>query len=247
MAKGQKRASTLGKDLRKFEKVVGNNPQKMYQGQSPAAPDRAALRRVAKRSAAIAEKLDVECRIFMEAFLAHKTYKGAWLSLHPDCKPESAGRQGYRMMERVREAISEREIHAMLGMSADAVVSAIGRGLVSQAKKSFILPKSGTVIETEPYDDTANQLAAAGLAAKILKMVPDDEKGSGPVVVQIVSYLGGPAAEQKPWVGGGRVGPDGTFRPTVGPNSYAALVARGALPAAPVTVELGDRRGERDD
>lgn len=233
--------NTLGRNLAKFEKVVSRGAP-VYQGESPAGPDKAAIRRMNRRAAAIAAKLDVECRIFMEAFAKHKTYRAAWLSLHPDCKPQSASRQGYQMMERIRETISEKEIHAMLGMSAEAVVSAIGRGLVSQAKRSFIMPKTGAVIETEPYDDTANQLAAAGLAAKILKLVPDDKPGVGPITVNVVSYIANPATAT-PWPGGGRF-VDGRVQDTVGPNSPAA---RGALPPSRTTVDLGGPRTERDD
>ena len=127
----------------------------------------------------------------------------------------------------------------MLGMSAEAVVSAIGRGLVSRAKKSFILPKSGEIRETESYDDTANQLTAAGLAAKMMKMIPDDKPGTDSVVVNIVSYLG---PDAKPWPDGGRVDADGVMRNTVGPGSPAA---RAALPAAR-SVDLGGQK-DRDD
>lgn len=241
----RKKASTIGKAMRQFDKVVGGASQRMYQGESPAPPDKRALRRMAVRAAKIAAKLDVEMRIFLEAYKTHKTYAAAYLSLHPDYTGKSATTLGWREMEKIRKVIPETEIAAMLGLSAEAVISAIGRGLVSRAKKDFVLPRSGQIISTESYDDTANQLAAASLAAKILKMVPDDKPGVGPVTVNIVSYLGGPVAEQKPWVGGGRIGADGVMRPTVGPESYAALAARGAIRPALPAGTLGE--GKNND
>lgn len=244
----KKRGSTIGKTMRDFDKIVGGNPQRTYQGQCPAPVDKRALRRMAVRTAKIAEKLDAESQIFLEAFSKHRTYKAAWLSLYPDCKPESAGRQGFRMMEKIRETLTEKEIKAMLGLSPEAIIAAVGRGLIAKAEKIFINTKTSQIVKSEPFDDTANQLVAARLGAQMEGMIGGDEdKKSGPVVINIVSYLNGPIAEQRPWPNGGRVAPDGVLRPTVGPNSYAALAARGALPASQTTVDLSDRKNERDD
>jgi hypothetical protein len=228
----KKRGSSLGRGMKKFEKVVSRGTP-MYQGESPSTPDPVKVKAMEKRAAAIASKLDVELRVYMEQFVLHKTHKAAWLSLHPECHPSTAGRQGWRQMEKIREVISEREIHAMLGLSGEAVISAIGRGLVARAKKDFILPKTGEIISTPDYDDTANQLAAASIGAKVLNLIRDAPPV--PVLVNLIQY-GDPNAPT--WPGGGR--DNSPLPPNTRYVQYEPPTAQGRA------VDLGGPKGRED-
>jgi len=234
MTKKRKR-STIGKTMRDFDKIVGGNPTRMYQGESPAPVDKRALRRMAARTAKIAEKLDAEGQIYLEAFSKHRTHKAAWLSLHPDGNPNSAGKQGWLVMEKIRKVISEKEIKAMLGVSPEAIIAAVGRGLIAKAEKIFIVAKTGQIVKSEPFDDTANQLVAARLGAQMEGMIGGDEGKSDPVIVTLISY-NPPGFSQ--WPGGGRA----PSPPQ--PNTHYVPYERS--PAKALPVDLGGPGG-RDD
>ena len=211
----------------------------MYLGESPSTPDPKKLKAMNRRAARIAEKLDVELRIYMEAYKTHKTHSAAYMSLFPDYTGKSAGNLGWRIMQKVEKVISRKEIHAMLGLSEEAVVSAVGRGLIARAKKDFILPRSGQILSTPDYDDIPSQLAAAGIGGKMLGLFPKDEKGEQQIVVNVVSYvpLTGPGSlRDDPWPGGGREGP-----------VYTGTVVRNALPPSTTTNITGLDPGVRED
>ncbi len=238
----KKKPSTIGKDLRNFERV-GGNPQKTYLGERPGAPDPKVARAIAKRAARASGKITAELRLYAEAFADKKNHTDAWMALHPSCtNRDSARRQGYGAMKKIRETLSESEIYDLLGLSREAITTAIADALGATSQRDFIVARTGQIVSTPPVPAHDTRLAAAALGVKVRRMIPDEVKGTGPVTIQIVSYLQGPVAEQRPWPNGGRV-IDGRLQDVVGPNSPAAC---GALPPGTVTVDFGPK-SERDD
>jgi hypothetical protein len=232
--KKRARASSLGRDLRKFE-TVGGSPQKMYQGERPGPPDPKVAKAIARRAAKAAAKITAEMRLYLEAYAVAKNHADAWLSLRPSeskVSVASARRRGWEMMRSIRKHLSESEIYDLLGLSQEAITTAIADALGATSQRDFILPKSGAVISTPAVPDHQTRLAAAALGVKVRKMVPDDEKGDQPVVIQITQYC---APTATPWPGGGRV-VNGTLVNTVGPA---------ALP--PARPDFTGGKGERDD
>lgn len=241
MTTKRKKPSTIGKDLRNFERV-GGAPQKTFLGTRPGEPDPKVARAIAKRAARASAKITAELRMYAEAFADKKNHADAWMVLHPSCPTiESARRQGFRMMTKIREVLSESEIYDLLGLSREAITTAIADALGATVQKDFILPKTGEIVSTPPVPAHDTRLAAAAIGIKVRRMIPDEEKGSGPITIQVVSYLGGDPAKVAPWPGGGRF-IDGRVQDVVGPNSPAA---RAALPAA--RPDFVDRKNERED
>jgi len=228
----KKQRGSLGKTMRDFDRIVGGSKTKTFLGEAGVAPDRAEVRKMSKRSAKILAKVDAEGLLYLEAFVKHKSHAAAYMATHPEYTGKNSSYLGWREMQRIEKVVSKKQIKAACGLSDVAVWSAVGRGLVAKRKSRFIHSATGKIVESEEYEDNPTQIAAASLAAKLEGMVPDDKPGVGTVQVNIISYLD--PATAKPWPGGGRCAPDGVLRPTVGADSYEALVARGAIrPALP--------------
>lgn len=236
----KKKRSRLAQDLKSFAGVVGGNPRRVYQGERPGDPDPRVARAIAKRAARAASKITVELRQYAEAYAGKRNHADAWMLLHPNCPTlESARRQGWRTMQKIREHLTESEIYDLLGLSREAITTAIADALGATSQKDFILPKTGRIISTPPVPDHQTRLAASALGVKVRRMIPDEKAGEQEIVVNIISYLD-PSKPFVPWPGGGREGP--VYRGT-----KTVVVPYALPPAARSTeVDLGGPKN-RDD
>jgi hypothetical protein len=169
----------------------------------------------------------------------------AMLSLRPDWNRKYAGEVASRLNRQIREDLGDRGNAAIRGISFRRIVNTLDGGHGAMFVKEFIT-RDGSIVQGPARPDWNMRLRAAELSMRLLGIGKEKESGSGAVTIQVISYLGGPVAEQRPWPGGGRV-QDGRMQPTVGPDSPAALAARAALPPSRVTVDLGGPKTERDD
>jgi hypothetical protein len=206
----KKKRTSLGPDLRKFDRI-GGNPTKVYQGERPGPPDKKVLAKIAKRAEKAAAKISAEMRMYLEAFAEKKDHADAYLLLHPNCPTrESARRRGWETMRKIRQHLSENEIYDLLGLSREAITTAIADALGATSQKDFILPRSGKIISTPPVASHEVRLAAAALGVKVRKMAVDEESKQT-LVVNLIDYSGGLG----PWPNGGRTGvPIGNRIPT---------------------------------
>lgn len=170
----------------------------------------------------------------------------AMKKLRPYLSDLSARQVASRTWSAIKGAIGEDGIQEVIGLTVEKVDTTIVGGLDAEFTREFIT-RDGRIVQGPTRPDRSVQMQAVALAMKRLGLSKEKEPGGSVLTVNVTSYLAGPVAEQKPWPGGGRTDADGVFRPTVGPGSLAALKARGALPASQVTVDLGDRKTERDD
>jgi len=229
-----KRSVTKG-GLRNFI-PVGGNPGPLYQGKRSGPAEVATVR---ERLPVAAKKLNIKMLRFAIEAVRTGSAPTAYQNLYPKCKYESAHRRGWQLMKDIEKRLGGEDptnefFYELSGLTLLNFTTKISDAMNATEQKDFILPKSGKIISTPPVPDHQTRLAATKLGLTLRKMIGDEEGKSRPVVVSIVSYLQGPISEQKPWPGGGRCAPDGKLHDTVGPNSYDALVARGAIrPALP--------------
>ncbi len=235
---------------------ISDRRPRVYQGTVPVAPEPAQFD--AEQEELLTEVCDLltgdeEEKQFKFAFLMAKEAIGptgrktrlvdAMLAVRPELNRKAAMEAGSRLNRQIREDLGERGSAAIRGVSFRRIVNTLDGGHSAMFVKEFIT-RDGTIVQGPERPDWNMRLRAAELSMKLLGLGKEKEPGNTKVVVNIVSYLGGAVAEQTPFPGGGRIGPDGVLRPTVGPDSYAAIVARGALPAGSVTVDLGEPKDD---
>lgn len=233
----RQRVSKKSKSERSLQKAGGKVG--MYQGESPGPVE---VRESDPSLVAVADKLGP--RLFRFALWCAKTGNHALAArkLEPTLSIVTARNRGCTWWKQVVAKLAPEEMTALNGVTRRATEKAVADAFGATVVKSFVMPKTGKIVETEPRPDHQTRLQAAAMSAKLLKLT--DEREGGQVTVNIVSYLGNPVTAT-PWPGGGRAGADGIMRPTVGPGSHAALaVTRETTPAVPVEFSAS---GERDD
>lgn len=186
----------------------------------------------------------IRMKISMIVLTAHSPGKKrmsgteAYLSLNPDVKRTSAASTGSRLWREITSEIGPEGMDTIDGVH----VRRINRILADASGATFtrqFITRSGRVVTAPPLVDHSLRLRSAELMMKKLGIGKEDDR-SQPLVVNVISYLGGDPAKIAPWPGGGRVCADGVLHDVVGPNRY-----RPALPAPPDLI--GGNRGERDD
>jgi len=210
---------------------VGGNPGPLYQGKRSGPAEVATVR---ERLPVAAKKLNIKMLRFAIEAVRTGTAPAAYQNLYPKCKYESAHRRGWQLMKDIEKRLGGEDptnefFYELSGLTLLNFTTKISDAMNATVQKDFVLPRSGAIISTPPVPDHQTRLAATKLGLTLRKMIGDEEEKARPVVVNVVSYLQGPIEQQTPWPGGGRCAPDGVLRPTVGPESFAALVARGAI------------------
>jgi len=212
---------------------------------------------VAKFSGGLNRKaMKVRFLAFISPGLNQMSLGAAWRALHP--KTEATDKSCYeRGSTFYAEILADlgpdphpADILALCGIHVGSIGQDLARARGAKFRREYYDHKTGKIIQGEERDDFMAILRQVELSMKAIGLGKEKESGDAKITVNVVSYLPGSIEQQKPWPGGGRCAPDGVLRPTVGPDSYEALVARGAirpaLPAGSVTVDLGGAK-DRDD
>ena len=140
---------------------------------------------------------------YLLALVGSSTAIEAWRKAFPkDRSAESNQRmKASRTRLSVIAKIGEDEMFEVMGIGRQATMRKIAQLKDAKMVRTFIMPQTGAIIESQPYDDNTTQMTATKLMAGIHKMVDDGKGGAGAVTVNIVNYAppGSPG-----WPGGGR-------------------------------------------
>jgi hypothetical protein len=159
------------------------------------------------------------------------TLRDAWRKMHPTCSHKSATEAASRRYREIRKAIGDAGVLCLWGVHVGSISKTLSEAQRAMFVRQFIT-RDGTVVTAPAMVDHNIRLQAATIAMKLLGKGRDVEPGSGPVVVNIVSYC----PEGTPtWPGGGRAG-----------AVFPAPTVPHALPAAR-PVDFTGGKGVRDD
>lgn len=205
----------MGQDVRKVQLRersgqfgrAGQDRVAMYQGTRPVAPDGSAVPDKPKVKALPALRrlgLNRKEALFIQAMSGCSTKIAAFEKAFPDSKLKYDSRRtaSSRIYQSILGKIGDDGLMEAMGIGRHATMEKIRQLKDAKMTKVFIVPETGQVVEAGPYEDNTTQMNATKLLAQVHKMVDAENKGGGPVIVNIVQYN---PPGTPPWPGGGRV------------------------------------------
>lgn len=206
----------MGQDARKVQLRersgqfgrAGQDRVAVYQGTRPVAPDGSAIPDKppkAKPLPAIRRMgLNRKEALFIQALVGSSSKIAAFERAFPNSKLtyDSRRNAASRLHQSILSKVGNDGLLEAMGIGEQATMEKIRQLKDAKLTKVFIVPETGAIVEAGPYEDNTTQMNAAKLMAAMNKMVDPENKGGGPVVVNIVQYN---PPGTPPWPGGGRV------------------------------------------
>jgi hypothetical protein len=152
----------------------------------------------------------------------------AWKALHPRTKatPKSCGEKASDLYSEILKDLGPdpdpADILALCGIHVGSIGEDLAAARGANFVREFYDHKAGVILTGKERPDHLVRLRAVELSMKAIGLGRDKESGSGPIIVNVVSYCGPNTA---PWPNGGRADAQGIMRPTIGPGAIAALPA----------------------
>ena len=170
---------------KKLDKLVpaSTGKPRMYQGTVPAESE--GNWKASPELARIESKLGPRLSRFIALAVKHGDQAKAARHLNPELSSNAANKRGYQYMKQCRERLTMEEMDAVFGLFRSKIVSTIAGGMNAMHKKTFVLPRTGEIVESPPEPDWANRLRAAELGAKVLKL---NDESSQQITVNLIQY-----------------------------------------------------------
>ena len=201
-------------DLRKTDRrerpdefgAAGQGRIAVYQGEKASPETSAALAPPKSKALPALKKMGLTRKeaIFLQALVGASTYIEAYERAFPRGKSTYVSRRKMagKLARGIQAKLGDEGYMEAMGIGRQATFEKIRQLKDAKMVKTFIDPKTATVIESQEYNDNTTQMNATKLLAQVHKMVDGDKGGvGGQVVVNVVQYAPQGAS---PWPGGGR-------------------------------------------
>ena len=205
----------MGQDVRKVQLRersgqfgrAGQDRVAVYQGSRSVDAAGATIPEKAKAKALPALRrlgLNRKEALYIQALAGSNTQIAAWERAFPDTKLkyDSRRRAASRIHQSILGKIGDDGMMEAMGIGRQATYKKLAELKDAKMVKVFIVPETGQIVESPEYNDNTTQMNATKLLAQAHKIVDAENKGGGPVVVNIVQYN---PPGTPPWPGGGRV------------------------------------------
>jgi len=144
---------------------------------------------------AIEAKVGVREARFLGLYFAKGSATAAAKALDPTLSRSGAAQRGHKILSQLRKKLDQSDWDTLHGLFRSKVISTIAGALGAMQKKTFVIPRTGQIVESPPEPDWANRLRAAELGTKVLKLNDDAQQQ---LIVNIVRYA---PIDAPPWPG----------------------------------------------
>ena len=134
---------------------------------------------------AIEAKVGIREARFLGLYFAKGSATAAARALDPILSRTGAAQRGHKIMSQLRKKLNQSDWDTLHGLFRSKIISTIAGGLGAIQKKTFVIPRTGQIVESPPEPDWANRLRAAELGSKVLKI---HDEGSQQITVNLIQY-----------------------------------------------------------